>query len=48
VFQWTPNATVAFEALKTAITTAPVLQLPNFDERFVVDCDASSFGAILY
>jgi hypothetical protein len=34
----------AFDALKTALTTALVLQLPNFDERFIVDCDASGLG----
>jgi hypothetical protein len=50
VFHWTAAATEAFEALKTALTTAPVLQLPNFDEPFIVDCDASGsgFGAVLH
>jgi hypothetical protein len=43
-FHWTAAATEAFEALKTALTTAPVLQLPNFDEPFIVDCDASGSG----
>jgi hypothetical protein len=47
-FRWMAEATAAFDALKTALTTAPVLQLPNFAERFVVDCDASGSGAILH
>jgi hypothetical protein len=43
-FQWTPKAIAAFDALKLALITGPVLQLPNFDEPFIVDCDASSSG----
>ena len=49
-FRWSPNATEAFNALKMALTTAPVLQLPDFSQEFVVDCDASGtgFGAVLH
>jgi hypothetical protein len=49
-FSWTPSATSAFEALKTALTTAPVLQLPDFSQPFIVDCDASGagFGVVLH
>jgi hypothetical protein len=49
-FHWTPAATTAFEALKTALTTTLILQLPNFKESFIVDCDASGsgFGTVLH
>jgi hypothetical protein len=49
-FVWSPEATTAFTALKQVLTTAPVLQLPNFDKLFIVNCDASgtSFDAVLH
>ena len=49
-FTWTEEATAAFVALKQALSTAPVLQLPAFDQPFLVDCDASGsgFGAVLH
>ncbi|XP_066343999.1 uncharacterized mitochondrial protein AtMg00860-like [Miscanthus floridulus] len=49
-FVWDDNATTAFEALKRALTMGPVLQMPDFDTTFVVDCDASGtgFGAVLH
>jgi hypothetical protein len=31
-------------ALKTAITTAPILTLPDFGQPFIVECDASMHG----
>ena len=48
-FAWTEAASTAFSALKTAVTTAPVLALPDFTEPFVVECEASTygFGAVL-
>ncbi|XP_071678240.1 uncharacterized protein [Lolium perenne] len=49
-FAWDDEATAAFEALKGALTTGPVLQMPDFDRPFIVDCDASGagFGAVLH
>ena len=46
---WTETEETAFRQLKTAMVTAPVLQLPNFDLEFTVTTDASevSVGAIL-
>jgi hypothetical protein len=49
-FTWTIDAEEAFIALKTALITTPLLQLPDFTKWFVVDCDASGagFGAMLH
>ena len=35
---------MAFQALKGALSTGPVLQMPNFDKQFMVDCDVSGVG----
>lgn len=43
-FQWSSEATVAFEELKTALTTTPVLALPDFTRQFIIECDASDMG----
>jgi hypothetical protein len=43
-FSWDEEATTAFAALKRALTMGPVLQMPDFDMPFVVDCDASGMG----
>lgn len=48
-FVWSEEALNAFNKLKQALLSTPVLRLPNFSEPFVVECDASSdgVGAIL-
>ena len=40
---------MAFKQLKQALTSPPVLCLPDFTQRFVIECDASGIrlGAIL-
>jgi hypothetical protein len=43
-FTWTPAAAQAFQTLKTAMCTTPVLALPNFTQTFVLECDASGKG----
>jgi hypothetical protein len=49
-FAWDDDATAAFHALKHALTTGLMLQMPDFAKLFVVDCDASGagFGAVLH
>ncbi|GJT87586.1 transposon ty3-I gag-pol polyprotein [Tanacetum coccineum] len=43
-FTWTSEAANAFDILKAKVSEAPVLALPNFDEVFQVECDASRVG----
>lgn len=43
-FMWTESAQEAFDRLKNCLTTAPILTHPNFDQPFIIQCDASSTG----
>ena len=49
LWQWTEPEEMAFQELKSLITSAPVLVLPNPDTCFQLKTDASSYttGAIL-
>eukprot|EP01018_Ginkgo_biloba_P010851 Gb_36546 [translate_table: standard] len=40
-FKWNEEANKAFEDLKIAMTTTPVLATPYFSKTFMVECDAS-------
>ena len=48
-FQWNEHAQGAFEALKRALSQAPILALPEFTKTFIVETDASNggIGAVL-
>jgi len=48
-WSWGPPEQKAFEALKTAVTSAPVLAFPSDTGPFRLECDASNFatGAVL-
>jgi hypothetical protein len=43
-FQWNPQANEAFELLKQALSTAPVLSIPDFGKQFIIETDASDMG----
>lgn len=43
-FHWTSQAEEAFHYLKMAITSTPVLKLPNFSQTFVLKNDTFGFG----
>jgi len=49
VFIWTSEAQTAFEMLKEALTSPPILAMPNDNDEFILDADASekSTGAVL-
>jgi hypothetical protein len=49
MFLWTDSCETAFQLLKKALVSAPVLALSNFSKPFVVETDAfdTGIGAVL-
>jgi hypothetical protein len=43
-FAWSPEAQLAFDNLKVAMTRTPVLALPNFQDTLTIETDACSEG----
>jgi hypothetical protein len=43
-FSLTPSTQEAFEKLKTAMTTTPVLDFPDFSKEYLVETDACDTG----
>ncbi|KAI9177635.1 hypothetical protein LWI28_017592 [Acer negundo] len=43
-FEWRKTTNTAFETLKKAITTTPVLTVPNFSQPFTLETDACDVG----
>ena len=49
VFEWTEQCEKAFVKLKSVLTSAPVIQPPDWSLPFEIMCDASDYavGAVL-
>lgn len=43
-FLWSEQATEAFLLFKQAVTSPPILWLPDFTKMFTIECDASGTG----
>lgn len=43
-FAWSESAEASFQTLKTAVTTLPVLIVPDFDQEFTIKTDALGVG----
>lgn len=43
-FHWNSRTPEAFENIKKAVTTAPILMLPDLNIVFELECDASGKG----
>ena len=42
--EWSADCNTAFELLKNALTQAPILRAPNFDQPFILELDACDYG----
>jgi hypothetical protein len=45
-FQWNDAAEKAFQQLKEALTSPPILRLPGFTQQFIIECNASGIGLV--
>jgi len=45
-FLWGETTTHVFERFKTAMTPVPILAIPNFNQMFVLETDASIYGLV--
>lgn len=43
-FEWTAAADESFKKLKVALTTAPILAMPDYSKPFIIQCDSSLYG----
>ena len=43
-WEWGPTQSTAFEVLRSALTSAPVLVIPDMRGDFTIDTDASAYG----
>ena len=47
-FKWDEKCEASFQELKTRLTTAPILAVPETGKDFTVYCDASKEGWVVY
>ena len=43
-FIWSVEAKTAFNQLKAVVSKPPILALPDFNQTFIMECDASGSG----
>ncbi|CAF4200064.1 unnamed protein product, partial [Rotaria sordida] len=42
--RWSNECTEAFKTLKKKLTTAPIMNTPNFEQPFILEVDAFEYG----